>query len=190
MATYTQNYNLKMPSGQDAPDVEDFNGNAEIIDKALDAHANNFADKYDPDSTYTQGKLCIQNDALWKAKQNIDTPEPWTESHWESTTLAAELAAQASDISSLNSRTPTLKRANIEAEFASGVAAIPFSSIGIDTAPDFAMVQSLYSSSLGTHADSFTVQIALSTINVYGRTENDQQISGNRRLGIFMWFDS
>lgn len=83
-----------------------------------------------------------------------------------------------------------MKRANIEAEFSNGSAVIPFSSIGIDTAPDFAMVQSLYSSSLGSHADSFTVQIAVSTINVYGRTENDQQISGNRRLGIFMWFDS
>lgn len=100
MATYTDNYNLKMPSGQDAPDVEDFNGNAEIIDKALGAHANNFADKYDPDSTYTQGKLCIQNDALWKAKQNIDAPEPWTESHWESTTLAAELSALNSRLGS------------------------------------------------------------------------------------------
>lgn len=102
MATYTENYNLKMPSGQDAPDVEDFNGNTEIIDKALDAHANNFADKYDPGSTYTKGKLCIQNDALWKAKQNIDAPEPWTESHWESTTLAAELSAVNSSITVKN----------------------------------------------------------------------------------------
>ena len=83
-----------------------------------------------------------------------------------------------------------MKRANIEAEFANGVAVIPFSSIGIDTVPDFAMVQSLYLSGIGVYADSFTVQIAASTINVYGRTENDQQISGNRRLGIFMWFDS
>ena len=96
----------------------------------------------------------------------------------------------AAAIGALNSRTPTLKRANIEAEFANGAAMIPFSSIGIDTAPDFAMVQSLYSSSLGVHADSFTVQIAVSTINVYGRTGDDQQISGNRRLGILMWFDS
>lgn len=38
MATYTENYNLKMPSGQDAPDVEDFNGNAEIIDQTLKQH--------------------------------------------------------------------------------------------------------------------------------------------------------
>lgn len=101
MATYTDNYNLKMPSGQDAPNVEDFNGNAEILDKALDAHANNFADKYDPDSTYTQGDIRINNDALWKAKQNIDVAEPWTESHWESTNLAEVIA---SVYSSLNSR--------------------------------------------------------------------------------------
>ena len=91
------------------------------------------------------------------------------------------------NIRSINSR---LKRANIEVEFENGAAVIPFSSIDIDTAPDFAMVQSLYSSSLGVNADSFTVQIAESGINVYGRTENDQQISGNRRLGILMWFDS
>ena len=38
MATYTENYNLKMPSGQDAPDVEDFNANAEIIDQTLKQH--------------------------------------------------------------------------------------------------------------------------------------------------------
>lgn len=57
------------------------------------------ADKYDPDGTYTKGDLRIQNNALWKSKQNIDVPEPWTESHWESTTLAAEF-------SSLNSRMP------------------------------------------------------------------------------------
>lgn len=51
------------------------------------------ADKYDPDGTYTKGDLRIQNNALWKAKQDIDVPEPWTESHWESTTLAAELSS-------------------------------------------------------------------------------------------------
>ena len=183
MATYTENYNLKMPSGQDAPDVEDFNTNAEIIDTVLKAHSDNTADEYSPDETYTAGRLVIQNNALWKAKQDISVPEPWTPDHWDPTTLAAELSA-------VNSRTPTLKRANIEVEFSNGSTVIPFSSVGIDIAPNFAMVQSLYSASLGPHADSFTVQIATSTINVYGRTENDQQIIGNRKLGIFMWFDS
>ena len=93
MATYTDNYNLKMPSGQDAPDVEDFNTNAEIIDTVLKAHSDNTADEYSPDETYTAGRLVIQNNALWKAKQDISVAEPWTPEHWEPTTLAAELSA-------------------------------------------------------------------------------------------------
>ena len=97
MATYTENYNLKMPSGQDAPDVEDFNTNAEIIDTVLKAHSDNTADEYSPDETYTAGRLVINNNALWKAKQDIDVAEAWTPEHWDPTTLAAEL-------SSLNSR--------------------------------------------------------------------------------------
>ena len=97
MATYTENYNLKMPSGQDAPDVEDFNTNAEIIDTVLKAHSDNTADEYSPDETYTAGRLVIQNNALWKAKQDISVAETWTPDHWDPTTLAAEL-------SSLNSR--------------------------------------------------------------------------------------
>ena len=48
------------------------------------------ADKYDPNSTYKKGELRIQYNTLWKAKQDINIAEPWTESHWESTTLAAE----------------------------------------------------------------------------------------------------
>lgn len=100
MATYTENYNLKMPSGQDAPDVEDFNTNAEIIDTVLKAHSDNTADEYSPDETYTAGRLVIQNNALWKAKQDISVAETWTPDHWDPTTLAAEL-------SSLNSRIMT-----------------------------------------------------------------------------------
>lgn len=99
MATYTENYNLKMPSGQDAPDVEDFNTNAEIIDTVLKAHSDNTADEYSPDETYTAGRLVIQNNALWKAKQDINVAEAWTPEHWELTTLAAELSAVNSSLS-------------------------------------------------------------------------------------------
>lgn len=60
----------------------------------------NQADLYSPDETYTAGRLVIKNNALWKAKQNIDVPEPWTESHWESTTLAAEFSLLNSSINS------------------------------------------------------------------------------------------
>ena len=101
MATYTENYNLKMPSGQDAPDVEDFNTNAEIIDTVLKAHSDNTADEYSPDETYTAGRLVINNNALWKAKQDIDVAEAWTPEHWELTTLAAELSAVNSSMEAL-----------------------------------------------------------------------------------------
>lgn len=53
----------------------------------------NQADLYSPDETYTAGRLVIQNNALWKAKQDIDVAEAWTPEHWELTTLAAELSA-------------------------------------------------------------------------------------------------
>lgn len=57
------------------------------------------ADKYSPDETYEAGELRIQYNSLWKAKQAISVPEPWTPDHWDPTTLAAEFSA-------LNSRGP------------------------------------------------------------------------------------
>ena len=83
------------------------NSNLEIFnrinetDEKIDAHANNFADKYNPDLTYVAGDLRIYNNALWRAKQNIDVAEPWTESHWESTNITEVIG---SVYSSLNSR--------------------------------------------------------------------------------------
>lgn len=35
MATYTENFNLKKPSNEDFYNIEDFNGNADIIDEEL-----------------------------------------------------------------------------------------------------------------------------------------------------------
>lgn len=58
----------------------------------------NQADSYSPSETYTAGRLVIQNNALWKAKQDIDVAEAWTPEHWELTTLAAELSAVNSSI--------------------------------------------------------------------------------------------
>ena len=51
------------------------------------------ADKYSPDETYKAGRLIIHNNALCKAKQDINVAEAWTPEHWEPTTLAAELSA-------------------------------------------------------------------------------------------------
>lgn len=69
MATYTENYNLKMPSGQDAPDVEDFNANAEIIDQTLKQHEDGISSLNSrlnhvrfvctPNSGLIDGSICV-----------------------------------------------------------------------------------------------------------------------------------
>lgn len=79
-----------MPSGQDVPDVEDFNSNAEIIDNTLFKHITNTADAYEK-KIYKAGERCIKYDTLWKAKNDIDEPEEWTEEHWEKTTIDKEI---------------------------------------------------------------------------------------------------
>ena len=77
----------------------------------------NQADLYSPDETYTAGRLVINNNALWKAKQDIDVAEPWTPAHWDQTTVAAELSA-------VNSRFQNIVKAEIEEyqEVTTGVA--------------------------------------------------------------------
>lgn len=61
------------------------------------------ADEYDPNATYSSGDLRIHDNILHKANQAISVAEPWTPAHWDATTIAAELKAQAEDISELNS---------------------------------------------------------------------------------------
>lgn len=63
------------------------------------------ADKYSPDDTYEAGELRIQYNSLWKAKQAISVPEPWTPDHWDPTTLAAEFSALNSRIAVTGERT-------------------------------------------------------------------------------------
>ena len=62
------------------------------------------ADKYSPDDTYEAGELRIQYNTLWKAKQDISVPEPWTPDHWDPTTLAAEFSALNSRMDLLSTR--------------------------------------------------------------------------------------
>lgn len=61
------------------------------INNAVNDVAGLNAEEYDPKSTYKKGALRTNNNALWKAKENIDTPEQWTPEHWDSTTIAKEL---------------------------------------------------------------------------------------------------
>ena len=62
---------------------EDTNSHQDIRDMATEA--------YDPESTYDAGAYCIYDGKLYKALDDISTPEAWTESHWEETSVGAEL---------------------------------------------------------------------------------------------------
>lgn len=71
------------------------------------------ADEYDPNATYSSGDLRIHDNILYKANQAISVAEPWTPAHWDATTIAAELKAQAGDISDLNSSLSNLDSSKV-----------------------------------------------------------------------------
>ena len=48
-------------------------------------------DDYSSSSTYLKGDYCIYNNKLQKANQNINTAEAFNSSHWDETTIEAEL---------------------------------------------------------------------------------------------------
>lgn len=73
------------------------------INNAVNDVAGLSADEYDPNATYSSGDLRIHDNILHKASQDISVAEPWTPAHWDATTIAAELKAQAEYISDLNS---------------------------------------------------------------------------------------
>lgn len=79
--------------------------------------------------------------------------------------------------------TSRIKMTSMLVTFENGAVAIPMSSLGIDKTPNFFLVQNIYNG--GTvYTDSFTVQTGTDTVIIYGRTGDNQLISGNRRLGL------
>ena len=73
--------------------------------------------KYNPGATYKKGRTCIQNDKIWRAKADINTPEAWTEGHWEETSLEQIRAEMESELSAVNANIQPLtseNRINIE----------------------------------------------------------------------------
>ena len=80
------------------------------------AGRNMTANQYDGNSTYTKGAICIQNNKLYEANQNIDVAEQFTEAHWTETTLGDIVSKNKSDISVLNEKTKEVYKS--EAPFA------------------------------------------------------------------------
>lgn len=57
---------------------------------------------YDPEGSYAVGDYCTYKGKLHKCSTAIPTGETWTEAHWTTTTVAAELAELSSQLSNLN----------------------------------------------------------------------------------------
>ena len=53
-------------------------------------------------TTYSKDALRTHSGKLYKAKQNIGTAENWTASHWEETTVFAELSSILTSIGTIN----------------------------------------------------------------------------------------
>ena len=58
----------------------------------------NFAEVYDPTSTYEEGDFCVYEDAFYVANQDIDPAEAWDASHWDRTSAAAVFASLQAEI--------------------------------------------------------------------------------------------
>lgn len=60
------------------------------------------AGAYNPEESYAVGDYCTYKGKLRKCSTAIPTGETWTEAHWTTTTVAAELAELSSQLSNLN----------------------------------------------------------------------------------------
>lgn len=61
------------------------------------------AGAYNPEESYAVGDYCTYKGKLRKCSTAIPTGETWTEAHWTTTTVAAELAELSSQLSNLES---------------------------------------------------------------------------------------
>ena len=59
------------------------------IEQNLGTYGN---DTYDSTATYLEGETVTHNALLYRAKQDIETPEEWNAAHWEQTSALQELA--------------------------------------------------------------------------------------------------
>ncbi len=78
--------------------TQGLNNNWDKIDTAL-LLAIAAAGAYNPEESYAVGDYCTYKGKLHKCSTAIPTGEPWTEAHWTTTTVAAELAELSSQLS-------------------------------------------------------------------------------------------
>lgn len=83
-----------------------FSDDADAIE---DASGLNFAEEYDPTSTYAVGDFCVHDGILYKCSTAISSAEPWTVAHWQRTYATDEIAGASSlqGLSDVNISSPT-----------------------------------------------------------------------------------
>lgn len=86
--------------------TQGLNNNWDKIDTAI-LLAIAAAGAYNPEESYAVGDYCTYKGKLRKCSTAIPTGETWTETHWTTTTVAAELAELSSQLSNLESALTT-----------------------------------------------------------------------------------
>ena len=86
--------------------TQGLNNNWDKIDTAL-LLAIAAAGAYNPEESYAVGDYCTYKGKLRKCSTAIPTGETWTEAHWTTTTVAAELAELSSQLSNKVAKTYT-----------------------------------------------------------------------------------
>lgn len=95
-ATQTPRLNLNMPNESDFVNViTDINENMQNIDDAFGM----IGSQYDPTATYQKDDYCMHEAKVYRALQDIDTPEEWDETHWTESDITDEIKRTANSIS-------------------------------------------------------------------------------------------
>lgn len=69
-----------------------------IVTQVFNTIAGDIAGIYSNKKTYAKDDLCIYEYQLYKANQDIDPPEEWTEEHWDKTTMVESASSGASTL--------------------------------------------------------------------------------------------
>ena len=103
----TTNLGLNKPEPNDYADIAKINENMDKLDAAV-LLAIAAAGAYSTEKSYAVGDYCTYGGKLRKCSTAIPSGETWTESHWTTTTVAAELIALQSALASLGTQGASL----------------------------------------------------------------------------------
>lgn len=154
--------------------TQGLNNNWDKLDAAL-LLAIAAAGAYNPEESYAVGDYCTYKGKLHKCSTAIPTGETWTEAHWTTTTVAAELAELSSQLSNsirADKGIPIDASDDLDTLTALGVYTFVRTGIPQNAPPDLADGGKVY-----VVAGNSAVALRQKIVSVYGveynRTQND-----------------